>query len=174
MRPGQGPILLPKDIGPVHHEVELGIVIGQRCKRVPESRAMEVIAGYTVALDLTARDLQTSAKERGLPWSVPKGYDHFTPVGSFIDKAKVPEPHGVELFCSVNGTERQRGHTKDMIFQVPQLIVEITKIFTLEAGDLILTGTPEGVGPIQAGDVVRAGIVGMSESEIQFDVAMDE
>eukprot|EP00434_Breviolum_minutum_P010844 symbB.v1.2.009560.t1/scaffold598.1/size183230/2 len=166
---GVGPILLPQGIGPVHHEVELGVVIGQRCKRVPEAKAMEVVAGYTVALDLTARDLQSAAKERGLPWSVPKGYDHFTPVGSFIDKSKISDPSTLELFCEVNGVERQKGHTKDMIFHVPRLIMEISKVFTLEAGDLILTGTPEGVGPIKAGDVVRAGICGMSESHISFE-----
>eukprot|EP00913_Durusdinium_trenchii_P016902 g15890.t1 len=152
---GAGPILLPVGIGPVHHEVELGIVIGKRCKRVPEAAAMEVISGYCVALDLTARDLQTAAKDRGLPWS------------------EVPDPTNLELFCEVNGQQRQRGHTGDMIFKPPQLIAEISKVFTLEPGDLILTGTPEGVGPIEAGDKIRGGITGIAGAEINFDVAMD-
>ncbi|CAJ1429265.1 unnamed protein product [Effrenium voratum] len=170
---GAGPILLPNAIGPIHHEVELGVVIGQRCKRVPEEKAMDVVVGYCIALDLTARDLQTAAKDKGLPWSVPKGYDHFTPVGQFIDKTAIPDPHNLELFCEVNGVQRQRGSTGEMIFKLPKLIAHISSIFTLEPGDLILTGTPEGVGPIEAGDKVRAGITGLVESEIHFDVAMD-
>ncbi|CAJ1358131.1 unnamed protein product, partial [Effrenium voratum] len=153
--------------------VELGVVIGQRCKRVPEEKAMDVVVGYCIALDLTARDLQTAAKDKGLPWSVPKGYDHFTPVGQFIDKTAIPDPHNLELFCEVNGVQRQRGSTGEMIFKLPKLIAHISSIFTLEPGDLILTGTPEGVGPIEAGDKVRAGITGLVESEIHFDVAMD-
>ncbi|CAJ1358132.1 unnamed protein product, partial [Effrenium voratum] len=103
--------------------VELGVVIGQRCKRVPEEKAMDVVVGYCIALDLTARDLQTAAKDKGLPWSVPKGYDHFTPVGQFIDKTAIPDPHNLELFCEVNGVQRQRGSTGEMIFKLPKLIL---------------------------------------------------
>ncbi|CAE7232458.1 FAHD1 [Symbiodinium pilosum] len=167
---GSGPIRLPRNIGPIHHEVELGIVIGQKCKRVKESEALSVIAGYCLALDLTARDLQLAAKEKGMPWSVAKGYDHFTPVGAFVDKMHVLDPHNLELFCQVNGVERQRGNTKDMVFRIPSLISYISSIFTLECGDVILTGTPEGVGPIQAGDKVVAGICDLPEAGLQFDV----
>mmetsp|Transcript_51068 Transcript_51068/g.95638 ORF Transcript_51068/g.95638 Transcript_51068/m.95638 type:complete len:230 (+) Transcript_51068:53-742(+) len=170
---GSGPILLPHGIGPVHHEVELGVVIGERCKRVREADATKVIAGYCVALDLTARDLQKNAKDQGMPWCVPKGYDHFTPIGKFIDKGLVPDPQALELFCYVNGGERQRGFTKDMVFTIPALVAHISSIFTLEPGDVILTGTPEGVGPIEAGDKVAAGIVGLAEFEIRFEVEMD-
>ena len=97
---------------------------------------MQVIAGYCVALDLTARDLQTNAKDKGLPWCVPKGYDHFTPVGCFLEKGKVPEPHGIELYCLVNGVQRQRGSTADMIFQLPQLVAEIRRSFWSACGCL--------------------------------------
>eukprot|EP00933_Yihiella_yeosuensis_P072898 TRINITY_DN81444_c0_g1_i1.p1 TRINITY_DN81444_c0_g1~~TRINITY_DN81444_c0_g1_i1.p1 ORF type:complete len:221 (-),score=46.83 TRINITY_DN81444_c0_g1_i1:20-649(-) len=166
----QGPIRLPASIGVVHHEVELGIVIGDRCKNVPESKALEVVAGYCVALDLTARDLQLAAKEGGLPWTVAKGYDHFTPVGKFIPKEKVKEPNNLNMFCHVNGVEKQRTNTSAMIYNVPFLISHISSIFTLEKGDLILTGTPEGVGPIEAGDTVTGGLEGIDDSEIYFDV----
>ena len=113
---------------------------------------------YVVALDMTARDFQDEAKKKGQPWTLAKGFDTSCPISSFIAKDKIVDPHNIELWCSVNGAIRQRGSTKDMIFSVPTLLSYISTYFTLEAGDVILTGTPSGVGPVKAGDVIEGGI----------------
>jgi len=154
----------------VHHEVELGIVIGKIAKDIPASKAFDYISGYTVALDLTARNLQQIAKEKGLPWSQSKGYDTFCPIGNFISKDKIKDPQNVELWLNVNGKLRQKGNTNQMLFSIPKLIEHISSIMTLYPGDLILSGTPEGVGQIRAGDVLEGGISGIPESNIKFTV----
>ncbi len=107
---------------------------------------------------MTARDFQDEAKKKGQPWTLAKGFDTSCPVSSFIPKENIVDPHSIELWCSVNGTTRQRGSTKDMIFNVPTLLSYISTYFTLEAGDVILTGTPSGVGPVKVGDVIEGGI----------------
>eukprot|EP00743_Colponemidia_sp_Colp-15_P001313 GILK01001438.1.p2 GENE.GILK01001438.1~~GILK01001438.1.p2 ORF type:complete len:270 (+),score=45.02 GILK01001438.1:108-812(+) len=147
----------------VHHEVELAVVIGKEGRDIPLSQAMKHVAGYTVALDLTARDLQAEAKKAGLPWSVSKGFDTFTPISQYIDASRVSDPHNLTLWCKVNGELKQRGNTSGMIFSVPHVIAYISSIMTLEEGDTILTGTPSGVGPIRAGDTISAGIEGLVE-----------
>ncbi|KAI8369511.1 uncharacterized protein BYT42DRAFT_584723 [Radiomyces spectabilis] len=155
--PNGGSIEIPKGCD-VHHEVELAVVIGKETRDCRASHAMDHIAGYALALDLTARNLQNEAKKKGLPWSTSKGYDTFTPISDFIPKASIPDPADVHLWLKVNDQLRQNGNTKDMIFSVPQLIEHISSIMRLEVGDVILTGTPSGVGPIKAGDVVTAGL----------------
>eukprot|EP01111_Echinosteliopsis_oligospora_P005310 TRINITY_DN18592_c0_g1_i1.p1 TRINITY_DN18592_c0_g1~~TRINITY_DN18592_c0_g1_i1.p1 ORF type:complete len:219 (-),score=68.86 TRINITY_DN18592_c0_g1_i1:215-871(-) len=167
VRQGQ-PILIPPSIGEVHHEVELGVVIGKKGKDIKAENAFDYVSGYTIALDLTARDIQQAAKTKGMPWTEAKGYDTFTPIGDFIPKDKIPDPSNVELYLEINGKIKQKGSTKDMIFQIPQLIEAVSKVMTLEEGDIILTGTPEGVGPMFPGEKVKAGITGITE--IQFDI----
>ncbi|KAJ2876111.1 hypothetical protein GGH93_001035 [Coemansia aciculifera] len=154
----------------VHHEVELGVVIGKRGRDIQAADALEYIAGYALALDLTARNLQDEAKKKGLPWSAAKGFDTFTPVGPFIPASQIPDPHNVRLWIEVAGQIRQNGVTDAMIFQIPQLIEHVSRIMTLEEGDLVLTGTPKGVGPIQPGELVVAGLEyqGMELSRIEF------
>ncbi|KAJ1903067.1 Acylpyruvase fahd1, mitochondrial [Coemansia sp. S100] len=154
----------------VHHEVELGVVIGKRGRDIQAADAFEYISGYALALDLTARNLQDEAKKKGLPWSAAKGFDTFTPVGPFIPANKIPDPHNVRLWIEVAGQIRQNGVTDAMIFQIPQLIEHVSSIMTLEEGDLVLTGTPKGVGPIQPGELVVAGLEyqGMELSRIEF------
>jgi len=129
---------------------------------------MKVIAGYTIALDMTDRDKQEELKTKRLPWSICKGFDTSCPVGEFIPKENICSPDAVQLWLKVNGEMRQNASTKDMIFSVPEMISFISSIFTLEPGDLILTGTPSGVGPVTSGDVITAGIEG--QSEISFAV----
>jgi 5-carboxymethyl-2-hydroxymuconate isomerase len=109
---------------------------------------------------MTARDVQAAAKKKGLPWSVAKGFDTSAPVSRIVPVARIPDPHALTISCSVNGATRQRSSTGLMIFTVPEMISYISSIFTLEEGDLIFTGTPEGVGPVVAGDVVTAAIEG--------------
>ncbi|KAJ2775199.1 hypothetical protein IWQ56_000196 [Coemansia nantahalensis] len=155
----------------VHHEVELGVVIGKTGRDIASASAMEYVAGYALGLDLTARNLQDEAKQKGLPWSVAKGYDTFTPIGPFIPRSRLPDPHDARLWLEVAGQIRQDGSTSAMIFQIPQLIEHISRIMTLEEGDLVLTGTPKGVGPIQPGEHVTAGLEYRGEelSRLEFD-----
>ena len=142
--------------------MELGVVIVKDCKNVPEDSAMSHVGGYALALDMTARNLQRDAKKKGYPWSVAKGYDTFCPISQMISKEKIALPN-TRLWLKVDGDVKQSGSTGDMIFSVPYLISYISKIFTLETGDLILTGTPEGVGPVLPGQTITAGIEGLTE-----------
>jgi len=149
-------IVLPGVTTEVHHEVELVVLVGRTARGVSVGDAMACVAGYALGLDMTARDIQARAKEKGLPWSVAKGFDTFAPLGDFSDVLSVPDPHELTIALERNGEVVQRGSTADMLFRIPQLIAFASSIFTLEAGDLIYTGTPEGVGPVQPGDVLLA------------------
>ena len=161
---------VPSRCSELHYEVELGVVIGKGGKNILESVAMSHVGGYAVALDMTARDIQGEAKKKGHPWSVAKGYDTFCPVSGLIEKEKVALEDS-RLWLKVDGELKQSGTTKDMLFNIPYLISYISRIFTLEAGDLILTGTPKGVGPVTPGQTITAGIEGVAE--IKFPVAAD-
>ncbi|RMH62400.1 MAG: fumarylacetoacetate hydrolase family protein [Calditrichaeota bacterium] len=153
------PLRIPHDQGAVHHELELAVLIGKGGGAVSESAAMSHVAGYGMALDLTLRDVQSVAKKKGLPWAVAKGFDGACPITPrFIDKSFVPDPHDLNLTLKVNGHVRQQGHTGQMIYTIPYLIHYISRFFTLQSGDIILTGTPAGVGPLQPGDSLQADI----------------
>jgi len=154
-------IILPSKSKRVEHEVELGVVIGKRAKNISIREAFDYIFGYIVFLDITARDLQSEAKKKGLPWSVSKGFDTFAPVGPKIALAEELEPENLDIWLKVNGELRQEGNTSDMLFSVDFLISYISRIMTLEPGDLIATGTPSGVGPIEHGHVVEAYVEGI-------------
>eukprot|EP01122_Echinamoeba_exundans_P013919 TRINITY_DN6178_c0_g1_i1.p1 TRINITY_DN6178_c0_g1~~TRINITY_DN6178_c0_g1_i1.p1 ORF type:complete len:126 (+),score=29.05 TRINITY_DN6178_c0_g1_i1:542-919(+) len=117
---------------------------------------------------MTARDLQDEAKSKGLPWTEAKGYDTFCALGEFVPKDKVPQTNNLGIWLKVDGVEKQHGNTKDMIFNVPFLVSYVSGIMTLEPGDIILTGTPSGVGPVKAGQVITAGIE--SVGNIEFEV----
>lgn len=162
-----GRIVLPPMSNDVHHEVELVVAIGRGGKNIAESEALEYVDGYAVGLDMTARDLQARAKQQGLPWSIAKGFDTFAPVGAFTPAHKVRNPQRLDVQLSVNGTVRQRGNTADMLFPVARLIAYCSRIFTLLPGDLLFTGTPEGVGPVQDGDVLEARITGLPELRVK-------
>lgn len=155
-----GEVVLPGVSGDVHHEVELVVVVGRGGRSIPESEALSHVAGYAVGLDMTARDLQARAKEKGHPWAVAKGFDSFAPLGPVVAAGSVPDPQALDLELRVNGEVRQAGTTADMIFPVRTLIAHCSNIFTLEPGDLVFTGTPEGVGAVRAGDVLHARIAG--------------
>ncbi len=154
-------IILPKRSNNVHHEVELAVIISKRAKNVEPDKAMDFVLGYTILLDITARDLQDEAKKKGLPWSVSKGFDTFAPIGPRVVGAEEIDPHNLEIGLKVNGEVRQRGNTSQMLFKIPEIISYISSIMTLESGDIIATGTPEGVGRIEHGDVIEAWIEGI-------------
>jgi 2-keto-4-pentenoate hydratase/2-oxohepta-3-ene-1,7-dioic acid hydratase in catechol pathway len=163
--PGGGRLLLPRGVGRVEHEVELAVVVGKRAQRVAPERAMEHVLGYAVMLDITARELQRKARERGLPWDEAKGFDTFAPIGTVMPRGLVPDPHALELRLDVNGQPRQRGSTAQMLVQVPQVLARVSSVMTLEPGDVIATGTPAGVGPVVPGDRLRAEAQGLAPLE---------
>jgi acylpyruvate hydrolase len=136
----------------------LGVVIKSKCFGIKPEDVMNHVGGFCLALDMTARDFQDEAKKKGHPWTLAKGFDTSCPISSFIPREKIMDPQNIELWCSVNGVARQRGSTKDMIFDVPTLLSYISTYFTLEPGDVVLTGTPSGVGPVKVGDVIEGGI----------------
>lgn len=141
-----------------HYEVELALLIGSQCRGVSVEKAMEHVAGYGVAIDMTLRDVQNQLKAKGLPWEIAKGFDTSCPLSDFVPAAAVADPHALGLKLAVNGKTRQDGNSSDMIHHVPQIVAHISAIFTLEPGDVILTGTPAGVGQVLAGDVMTAEI----------------
>ena len=172
--PGGGRVVLPRGIGTIHHEVELAVVIGgpgvgEGVKDVPREKALDCVLGYAVMLDLTARELQSEAKSKGLPWSVSKGYDGFAPISNIVPVEKVQDPQTLNIRLEVNGEMRQHGNTRQMLFPIAELISRASKIMTLEEGDIIATGTPEGVGPVAPGDKVLACIEGVGELEVSFE-----
>ena len=134
----------------------IGVVIGRRCKNVSEKEALDYVLGYLVALDITARDIQSEAKKKGFPWDIAKGFDTFAPISDVVLKEDVPAPNNLHISLKVNGELRQSSNTSNMIYSVERIIEFISKVMTLEPGDLIMTGTPEGVGEIVAGDIVEA------------------
>ncbi len=153
-------IVLPSRSKSVHHEIELVVLIGTRIKNVSRVEAAQSVVGYAVGLDMTARDLQSEAKRNGTPWSIAKGFDTFAPLGEMVACANVADPQNLDLRLTVNGVVRQAGSTANMIFSVVDLVAFLSSIFTLEPGDLIYTGTPEGVGEVNAGDILVAEIGG--------------
>jgi 2-keto-4-pentenoate hydratase/2-oxohepta-3-ene-1,7-dioic acid hydratase in catechol pathway len=154
------PIVLPELSTQVEHEAEVGLVIGTRCRRVSEREAWRHVLGVTCANDVTARDLQRSDNQ----WTRGKGFDTFCPLGPWIETGLSEERVcGLRLTCRVNGEVRQQGETSRMVFRPSVLIAYITQVMTLEAGDVVLTGTPSGVGPLRAGDSVSVDLEGVGE-----------
>lgn len=149
------PIVLPPDSARVEHEAEIGVVISRTARHVAEADAMEYVAGFAPLNDVTARDLQ----KLDVQFTRAKGFDTFCPVGALVPADGI-DWEGLEIVGRVNGIVRQHGHATDMVFAVPMLLAWISRIMTLEPGDIIATGTPEGVGPLVPGDVVEVELVG--------------
>ncbi|KAG9244455.1 hypothetical protein BJ878DRAFT_506124 [Calycina marina] len=158
--PGAGPVICPKGID-LHYEVELALIIGKQVKDLEAEDtegAFDAIESYAMSIDMTARNAQNESKKKGLPWSIAKGFDTFLPVSNIIPKSAIPDPHNVELYLTVNNEHRQADSTDLMLFQIPRMLSDISKVMTLEKGDIVITGTPKGVGPVVPGDIMRAGI----------------
>ena len=154
-------IIIPKMSTNVHHEVELTVLIGRQGKNIPQSEALNYIAGYGVGLDMTMRDKQLEAKKAGNPWAVAKGFDTSAALSPFIDASKISNPQDLEIKLTVNGTLRQHSNTKNMIYTIDVLVSFLSTVFTLEEGDIIYTGTPEGVAQVLSGDILNAEIPGV-------------
>ncbi len=151
LAPG-GTVLLPPESVRVDYEAELGVVIGRRCRRVPVERALSFVFGYTVVCDVTARDLQFGDGQ----WTRAKRFDTFCPVGPHVVTGV--DPAALDLRLRIRGETRQAANTRDMVFDVARLVSHVSNFATLEPGDLIATGTPDGVGPLTAGDEVEVSI----------------
>lgn len=149
-----------------HYEVELAVLIGKRCRAASAENALEYVAGYGVGIDMTLRDVQNGLKAKGLPWEIAKGFDTSCPLSDFVPAGSVADPHALNLKLAVNGQLRQDGWSSDMINRISQVVAHISAIFTLEPGDVILTGTPAGVGQVRAGDVMTAEIVSVGRLTI--------
>jgi 2-keto-4-pentenoate hydratase/2-oxohepta-3-ene-1,7-dioic acid hydratase in catechol pathway len=150
-------IVLPRESRQVDFEGEIGVVIGKRLRRAAEREVPAAIAGITCVNDVTARDLQRSDEQ----WTRAKGFDTFCPMGPRVVPVNPVRYADLEVLCRVNGSVRQHGHARDMVFSIPTLVAYISQVMTLEPGDLIATGTPAGVGPLQPGDVVEVEIPGV-------------
>ncbi len=149
-----GPLVIPKGLGSVHFETEMAILIGKQLSHCLESAVLPAIAGVGVALDLTLRDLQRRLRDAGHPWEKAKGWDGACPISAFVSPDKISDLQDVDLKLEQNGISRQNGNTAQMLNPVVPLISYMSRFFNLEPGDVILTGTPEGVGPLEPGDQI--------------------
>ena len=161
-------IVIPSQSHCLHHEVEVGVVIGTRGKEIPKTSALDHILGYVIGLDITARDIQDEAKKHSWPWSIAKGFDTFAPLSDVVLKEKISAPNDLDFSLEINSVLRQKGNTRFLFWSIERIISDISACMTLEPGDLILTGTPEGVGKLQKGDRLRAQL--SSEVELSVDV----
>ena len=150
----------PSRTGDLHHEIELVIAIGTGGANIGISQALSHVFGYAVGLDLTRRDLQAEAKDKGRPWDTAKGFDRSAPIGA-ITPASEAHLNGSNIWLKVNGALRQQGALSDMIWSVPEIIAELSTLFELCPGDLIYTGTPAGVAAIHSNDRLEGGIDGL-------------
>ena len=147
----------------VHHEVELVVALHSGSGNIAPSDASQHVHGYAVGIDMTRRDLQAAAKKASRPWEIAKAFDHSAPLSEIMPKSDTGVLERAEISLDVNGVQRQNSDISQMIWSVPEIISELSKLFELHAGDLIFTGTPSGVGPVQPGDTLHAAIEQVGE-----------
>ena len=164
---GDGVFRRPRDRGEVHYEVEMVVALGKGGANIDVSDALDCVFGYGVGLDMTLRDVQAEAKKLSRPWDVAKGFDGSAPCGALASVERVGHPAVGGISLSVNGEMRQSGDLNQMIWKVPEIIAELSRNFTLLPGDLIMTGTPAGVGPLVEGDAVAADIAGVAHLDLK-------
>ena len=161
LMPGGGEIRIPTDAGRIDVETELAVLVGGTGVDVTPAEAAKLVAGYAVFFDITGRDLQRAAAKVGNPWTAAKGFDTFGPISPVVPARKVSDAGNLDLRLRVNGTVRQDSNTKHMIFKIPETLAAISRVMVLEPGDVLATGTPEGVWPIAPGDTLDAEIPGV-------------
>ena len=155
------PVPYPPQTNNLHHEIELVVALGRGGRDIGASRALDHVFGYAVGNDLTRRDLQHAAKNSGAPWDAAKGFDHSAPVTAIRRVVETGHPASGAIWLEVNGESRQRADLTEMIWSVPEILAVLSSYFELQAGDLIFTGTPAGVGPLVRGDSLVGGIDGL-------------
>ncbi|TNJ33751.1 fumarylacetoacetate hydrolase family protein [Arenimonas terrae] len=162
--PGGGSVPYPPGTRDLHHEVELVVALDRGSEGVVAvERALDLVFGYGVGLDLTRRDLQAAAKAKGLPWDTGKGFDHSAPASELVPAASAGDVFSRRIWLTVNGELRQQGQLGDMVFSVAEVLHELSKLFALKAGDLVFMGTPSGVAALAPEDHYHAGIDGLVE-----------
>jgi 2-keto-4-pentenoate hydratase/2-oxohepta-3-ene-1,7-dioic acid hydratase in catechol pathway len=147
-------IPFPSHGAELHYEAEIVVLLGREGKPTDSEEAKTFIAGVSIGLDLTLRDVQSNLKHKGLPWEKAKAFEKSAPIGNFLDYTSSFDLENIEFSCYVNNSLKQKGNSKNMIFSIPNLIIELAKIWYLRAGDLIFTGTPSGVGPLIKKDTI--------------------
>jgi len=157
----------PGQSADVHHEVELAVALGGGGSDIPLAQAMDRVWGYAVALDMTRRDVQDEAKRLKRPWDTSKAFERSAPIGPLVPKAAFGDPSKGAISLAVNGAIRQSGTLEQMIWKVPEMIAYLSTWFTLAAGDVILTGTPAGVGPVARGDRLEARVAGLPPLDVR-------
>lgn len=164
----EGGFAIPDDRGSVHYEAEIAVLIGKPLSRKPnDEEILDAISGYGVALDLTLRDVQAKLKEKGLPWEIAKAFDGACPLSPFIPGDRVLDTTDIGIRLSLNGELRQDGNSSDMLNPILPLIRHICSHFSLVPGDVVLTGTPAGVGALAKGDQIEVELVGLSRFSTQ-------
>ena len=153
----------PSMTADLHHEIELVVAIAEGGADIPVDQALAHVFGYGVGVDLTRRDLQAQAKDKGRPWDFAKGFDLSAPMGPLAPVSRIGHPSHAAIHLSVNGETRQAADISDMIWAVPEVIAEASRFIALAPGDLIFTGTPAGVGPLVRGDAVEGAVAGVGE-----------
>lgn len=163
-------ISVPAISNDMHYEVELVCRIADDINSISESDAMQFIDAYAIGIDFTLRDIQAKAKEKGNPWAVAKGFINSAPVGEFISSSNIKNPHDLVIQLKKNNELKQQCNTNEMIFKIPFIVSYLSKIFSLQRGDLIFTGTPDGVGSAVLGDKFESSIVGYENSILKVEV----
>lgn len=156
----------PSETKNCHHEMELVAAIGKGGRDIAVDQALDHVYGYALGLDMTRRDLQAKMRDAGRPWDIAKGFDHAAPIGPIHRAADVGHPARGAIWLELNGQPRQKGDLSDLIWSVAETVAHLSKFFELVPGDLIYTGTPEGVGAVVKGDRMRGGIDGLGEFEV--------
>lgn len=152
----------------LHHEIELVVAIGKGGKNIQATDAMSHVYGYAVGLDMTRRDLQNDMKKQGRPWCIGKGFDHSAPIGPITPGALAGDVANAEIYVQVNGQDRQRSTTSQLIWNIAETIEHLSAAWELQPGDLIYTGTPEGVGAVVAGDTLVGSVAGLGELKVRL------
>jgi fumarylpyruvate hydrolase len=151
----------------LHHEIELVVAIGKGGKNIQAADALSHIYGYAVGLDMTRRDLQGEMKKQGRPWCIGKGFDHSAPMGPITPTAQAGDVENAELYLQVNGSDRQRSHVNKLIWNIAETIEHLSAAWELQPGDLIFTGTPEGVAAVVPGDTMVGAVAGLGELRVK-------
>jgi fumarylpyruvate hydrolase len=152
----------------LHHEIELVVAIGKGGKHIAAADAMQHVYGYAIGLDMTRRDLQNDMKKQGRPWCIGKGFDHSAPIGPITPAEQAGDVMHAEISLQVNGQDRQRSHISQLIWNVAETIEHLSAAWELQPGDLIYTGTPEGVAAVVAGDTLLGAVDGLGELKVQM------
>ena len=152
----------------LHHEIELTVAINKTGSEVSEDKALDIVFGYGVGLDMTRRDIQGEAKKMGRPWDMGKGFDHSAPMTALKPASEIGHPDHGAIWLKVNGVMRQEGDLNQHIWNVPETISYLSKLVTFEPGDVIMMGTPAGVGPVQPGDSLEGHIDGVGDLTVSY------